>query len=49
MLFMDTPQMLSVFEDWYKSLKVVKANGGPANGTLAATLVLLEQLKEKKD
>jgi Domain of unknown function (DUF4928) len=43
---MNIRQPFTVFEDWYKSLKVVKANGGPANGTIAATLVLLEQLKE---
>ncbi len=36
---------IQVFSNWYKSLKVVKANGGPANGTLAASLVVLERLK----
>lgn len=40
---------LSVFEDWFKSLKIVKANKGPANGTIAATLVILESLKENYD
>lgn len=46
---MDTNQRLSVFEEWFRSLKIVKANNGPANGTIAATLVLLERLKEKYD
>ncbi len=44
---MDIQQPLSVFEKWYKSLKIVKPNGGPANGTIAATLVVLDRLKEK--
>lgn len=46
---MNTKLPLSVFEDWFSSLKMVKANNGPANGTLAATLVLLERLKEQYD
>ncbi len=46
---MNTKQPLSAFEEWYWSLKIVKANNGPANGTIAATLVLLERLKEKYD
>lgn len=46
---MNTKSPLSVFEEWYKSLKIVKANNGPANGTIAATLVLLERLKENYD
>lgn len=46
---MNTPSPLSVFEEWYKSLKIVKSNAGPANGTIAATLVLLERLKENYD
>lgn len=46
---MNTNQPLSVFEEWFISLKIVKANNGPANGTLAATLVLLERLKENYD
>lgn len=37
---------LSAFENWYGSLKIVKANGGPANGTIAAALVVLERLKQ---
>lgn len=37
---------LSVFENWYGSLKIVKANNGPANGTIAAALVVLERLKQ---
>lgn len=39
-------QSLLVFEEWYKSLKIVKANGGPANGTIAAALVVLENLQK---
>lgn len=46
---MNTKKAQSVFEDWYQSLKFVKANNGPANGTIAATLVLLERLKENYD
>jgi len=43
---MNIQHCLTVFEEWYKSLKVVKANGGPANGTIATTLILLERLKD---
>ncbi len=46
---MNTKKPLSAFEEWYWSLKIVKANSGPAIGTIAATLVLLERLKEKFD
>lgn len=46
---MNTNPPLSAFEEWYRSLKIVKANGGPANGTIAATLVLLERLKGNYD
>jgi len=35
------------FSDWYSSLKVVKANNGPANGSIATALVVLERLKEE--
>jgi len=38
---------LQAFKKWYGSLKIVKANHGPANGTLAASLVVLERLKEQ--
>ena len=34
------------FIEWYKSLKVVKANNGPANGSIATVLVVLNRLKE---
>jgi hypothetical protein len=34
------------FINWYRSLNVVKANGGPANGSIAAALVVLERLKK---
>jgi hypothetical protein len=36
---------LQAFKEWFDSLKVVKANKGPANGTLAASLVVLDRLK----
>lgn len=39
------PPFIETFERWYRSLKVVRANEGPANGTLAAALVVLERLK----
>lgn len=43
---MDIQHYLLPFEEWYKSLKIVKANKGPANGTIAATLILLQRLKD---
>lgn len=46
---MNIKQPLSVFEEWFSSLKIVKANNGPANGTIATTLVLLERLKDHYD
>ena len=46
---MSTSKHLSIFEGWFKSLKIIKANNGPANGTIAAALVLLERLKENYD
>jgi hypothetical protein len=42
-------QALNLFEFWFKSLKVVKTNNGPAIGTIATTLVLLERLKSNFD
>lgn len=48
-MYMDTNQPLLAFEEWFKSLKIVKVNGGPANGTIAATLVVLERLKNNYD
>lgn len=38
------PQPHVEFIEWYKSLKFVKANNGPANGTIAAALVVLNRL-----
>lgn len=35
------------FTDWYNSLKVVKANNGPANGSIATALVVLARLKNE--
>jgi len=37
------------FEEWYNSLKTVAVNKGPANGTIAAGLVILKSLKESYD
>lgn len=34
----------AAFIEWYKSLNIVKANNGPANGTIAAALVVLNRL-----
>ncbi|HWB63920.1 MAG TPA: DUF4928 family protein, partial [Chitinophagales bacterium] len=34
------------FIEWYNSLKVVKANNGPANGSIATALVVLNRLKD---
>ncbi len=37
---------LELFESWYRHLPVHKASGGPAKGTIAAALVVLERLRE---
>lgn len=37
---------LELFESWYSHLTVYKASGGPAKGTIAAALAVLERLKE---
>lgn len=37
---------LELFERWYNSLPVHKASGGPAKGTISATLAVIERLKE---
>jgi hypothetical protein len=37
---------LELFESWYSHLPVHKASGGPAKGTIAAALTVLEKLKE---
>jgi len=37
------------FTEWYNSLKVVKANNGPANGSIATALVVLNRLQEDYD
>ena len=37
---------LELFEAWYSHLPVHKASGGPAKGTIAAALVVLERLRE---
>lgn len=36
----------SLFIEWYNSLKVVKANNGPANGSIATALVVLTRLED---
>lgn len=40
---------LTAFHDWYERLPVHKASGGPAKGTIAAALVVLERLKSDFD
>jgi hypothetical protein len=42
-------QYISAFESWYKSLRIIKANNGPSNGTIASALMLLERLKVDYD
>ena len=37
------------FEEWYTSLKFVKANNGPANGSIATALVVLNRLSTDYD
>ncbi len=37
------------FIEWYNSLKVVKANNGPANGSIATALVVLNRLIDHYD
>lgn len=37
------------FIEWYKSLKVIKANKGPANGRMATALVVLNRLMTDYD
>jgi len=41
----DKEEALSIFKKWYK--KLPKYKGGPARGSIAASLVVLERLKEK--
>lgn len=36
---------LSIFKNWYDNLPAHKSSGGPAKGTIAAALVVLEHLK----
>lgn len=42
----DKQKVLSGFSRWYAQLSVRRASGGPARGTIAAALVVLERLKE---
>lgn len=37
---------LQAFQSWYNELKFIKANNGPAKGTIAATLVVLDRLTQ---
>jgi len=46
---MQVKDALIHFEAWYSSLQYVKANDGPAAGTIAASLVVLEQLQKDYD
>jgi hypothetical protein len=39
-------ETFNLFKDWYSRLKVHKASGGVAKGTICAALVVLETLKE---
>lgn len=39
-------QLPEEFLEWYKSLKVVKVNNGPANGSIATALVVLNRLMQ---
>ena len=38
---------LSIFKSWYENLPAHKSSGGPAKGTIAAALVVLEHLKSE--
>ena len=40
---------IEALDKWYRNLPVLKQTGGPARGTIAAALVVLEHLKEKFD
>lgn len=40
---------LNIFKTWYENLPAHKSIGGPAKGTIAATLVVLERLKSACD
>jgi hypothetical protein len=42
-------QLPKEFLNWYNSLKIVKQNNGPANGTIATALVVLQRLQEDFD
>lgn len=43
------PQPPKEFIEWYSLLKVVKANNGPANGSIATALVVLNRLMTEYD
>ena len=42
----DKQKVISGFSRWYAQLSIHRASGGPARGTIAAALVVLERLKE---
>jgi hypothetical protein len=42
-------QLPKEFLNWYNSLKIVKQNNGPANGTIATALVVLQRLQDDFD
>lgn len=39
-------EAFDLFKNWYNSLKVHKASGGVAKGTICTALVVLDSLKE---
>ncbi|MCB9276283.1 MAG: DUF4928 family protein [Lewinellaceae bacterium] len=46
---MSSSKPLQVFHNWYHSLEYYKQNNGPAMGTIAASLVVLDRLKKNYD
>lgn len=46
---MNRAQRTALFNDWLASLPVVRANHGPARGTIAGALVVLDRLKDSFD
>jgi hypothetical protein len=46
---MNGSRRIDLFQSWLASLPPVKANGGPARGTIAGALVVLERLKNSFD
>lgn len=42
-----TNQALRLFNEWFDHLKVHKVSGGPARGTIAAALLILDKLRDE--